>query len=129
MWEIAYQTQNPTPVLFPAHIGVANSLDGGKNVCNVYLPGGPLKKIRVLGGCWSSGVAEVMLVSGRYCCQIFNLRFEDMTYVLRECARLLDLDEDKVLESATLMHGARAIKDLKEELEGGKIHELTLVMA
>ena len=61
MWEIAYLTQNPTTVLFRAHIGVANPLDGGKNVCNVYLPGGALKKkgplrqsfgrMLVIGGC------------------------------------------------------------------------------
>ena len=74
------------------------------------------------------GVAEVMLVSGRCCCQMFD-RFEDVRSVLRVCARLLGLDEDKVLESATLLQGTRAIKDLKEDLEAGKIHELTLVMA
>ena len=70
-----------------------------------------------------------MLVSGRYCCQIFNLYATDVRSVLRECAHLLGLDEGKVLESATLLHGTRAIKDLKEDLEVGNIHELTLVMA
>ena len=75
------------------------------------------------------GVAEVMLVSGRCCCQIFDLCSEDVTDVLRECARLLGLDEGKVLESATLLQGTREIKDLKEDLEAGKIHDVTLVMA
>ena len=70
----------------------------------------------------------MMLVSGRYCCQIFNLQYVDVRSVLRACARLLGLDEDKVLESAALLHGTRAIKDLKEDLEAGKIHEVTLVM-
>ena len=56
-------------------------------------------------------------------------RFEDMRSVLWVCARLLGLDEDKVHESAALLHGTRAIIDLKEYLEVGKIHELTLVMA
>ena len=74
------------------------------------------------------GVAEVMLVSGRCCCEIFDLSCADMGVVLQKCARLLGLDEDKVLESATLLQGTRAIKDLKKELEGGKIHEVTLVM-
>ena len=70
-----------------------------------------------------------MLVSGRSCCQIFDLCEEDVTEVLRECARLLRLDEDKVLESATLLQGTRAITDLEEDLEAGMIHEVTLVMA
>ena len=75
------------------------------------------------------GLAEVMLVSGRCCCQMFNLRIADVTDVLRECARLLGLDEGKVHESAKLLQGTRAIEDLNEELEVGKIHEVTLVMA
>ena len=75
------------------------------------------------------GFVEVMLVSGRCCCQIFDPEYADVREVLRECARLLGLDEGKVLESATLLDGTRAIKDLKEDLEVAKIHEVTLVMA
>ena len=76
------------------------------------------------------GVAEVMLVSGRCCCQMFDLfRFAGVTGVLRECAHLLSLDEDKVLESGTLLQGTRAITHLSQDLEAGKIHEVTLVMA
>ena len=74
------------------------------------------------------GVAEVMLVSGRCCCQIFDLSWADMRVVLRECTRLLGLDEGKVLESATLLQGTTAIKDLNKDLEAGIIHEVTLVM-
>ena len=75
------------------------------------------------------GVAQVTLLSGRCCCQIFDLWYLDVRVVLRECARLLGLDEGKVLESAKLLQGTRAIEDLNEELEIGKIHEVTLVMA
>ena len=74
------------------------------------------------------GVAEVMLVSGRCCCQIFDLSEEGSTEVLEECARLLGLDKGEVLESAVLLHGTRAIGDRWEGLEAGKIHEVTLVM-
>ena len=60
---------------------------------------------------------------------MFSHSHDNVRSVLRECARLLGLDEGKVLESATLLEGTRAIKDLKEDLEVGKIHEVTLVMA
>ena len=69
------------------------------------------------------------MLSGRCCSQIFNLNGETLDDVLRECAGLLGLDEDQVLESATLMHGTSVITDLKEDLEAGKMYELTLVMS
>ena len=38
-----------------------------------------------------------MLLSGRCCSQIFDLDGETLDDVLRQCADLLDLDEDQVL--------------------------------
>ena len=70
-----------------------------------------------------------MLLSGRCCSQIFDLDGDSLEVVLRQCADLLDLDEDKVLGSASLMHGTSVITDLKEDLEAGKMYELTLVMS
>ena len=72
--------------------------------------------------------AEVRLLSGRCCNQIFDLTGETVKDVLRQCAGSLGLDDDQLLESATLMHGTCVITDLKEYLEAGKIYELTLVM-
>ena len=69
-----------------------------------------------------------MLLSGKCCNQIFDLEDETVEDVLRQCAGLLDMDEDQVLESASLMHGTSVITNLKEDLEAGKIYELTLVM-
>ena len=74
-------------------------------------------------------VAQVMLLSGRCCSQIFDLGDETLEDVLRQCADLLDLDEDQVLGSASLMHGTSVITDLEEDLEAGKMYELTLVMS
>ena len=74
-------------------------------------------------------VVEVMLLSGRCCSQVFDLDGEALEDVLVECAGLLDLDEDQVLGSASLMHGTSVITDLKEDLEAGKMYELTLVMS
>ena len=70
-----------------------------------------------------------MLLSGRCCSQIFSLDFEPLDAVLRKCARLLDLEEDQLLRSASLMHGTSVITDLKVDLEAGKMYELTLVMS
>ena len=70
-----------------------------------------------------------MLLSGRCCSQIFNLDCKTLEDVLRECARLLDLHENQVLGSASLMHGTSVITDLKVDLEAGKMYELTLVMS
>ena len=74
-------------------------------------------------------VAQVMLLSGRCCSQIFDLDGETLEDVLCECADLLDLDEDQVLGSASLMHGTSVITDLKGDLEAGKMYELTLVIS
>ena len=68
------------------------------------------------------------LLSGRCCSQIFDLDGETLEDVLRECVGLLDLDKDQVLERARIMHGTSVLTDLKEDLEAGKIYELTLVM-
>ena len=73
-------------------------------------------------------VVEVMLLSGKCCSQIFDLNDETLEDVLRECAGLLDLDEDQVLRSATLMYETVVITDLKEDFEAGKMYELSLVM-
>ena len=75
------------------------------------------------------GVVEVMLLSGRCCSQVFDLDEDTLEDVLRETADLLGLDEDQVLGSATLMHGTSVIADLQNDLEAGKLHELTLVMS
>ena len=71
----------------------------------------------------------MMLLSGRSCSQIFDIYHRTGEGVLRECARLLDLDEDQVLGSAGLMHGTSVITDLKEDLEAGKMYELTLAIS
>ena len=71
----------------------------------------------------------MMLLSGRCCSQIFNLNHETLEDVLSQCADLLDLDKDQVIGSASLMHGTVVITDLKEDLEAGKMYELTLVMS
>ena len=75
------------------------------------------------------GVVEVMLLSGRCCSQIVDLDYLTLEGVLCQFADLLGLDEDQVLGSATLMHGTSVITDLEEDLEAGKLHELTLVMS
>ena len=69
------------------------------------------------------------LLSGRCCSQIFDLHLLSLEDVLRCFANLLGLDEDQVLGSGTLMHGTSVITNLKEDLEEGKLHELTLVMS
>ena len=69
-----------------------------------------------------------MLLSGRCCSQIFDLDHETLEDVLRQCAGLLSLDEDQVLGSVSLMHGTSVITDLQQDLEAGKMYELTLVM-
>ena len=74
-------------------------------------------------------VAQVMLLSGRCCSLIFNLDYSTLEDVLRECARLLDLDEDQALHSGSLIHGTSVITDLKEDLEAGKMYELTLAIS
>ena len=71
----------------------------------------------------------MMLLSGRCCSQIFDLDGETLKDVLRQCADLLSLDEEQVLGSASLMHGTSVITDLEEDLEAGKMYELTLVMS
>ena len=58
-----------------------------------------------------------MLLSGKCCSQIFNLNFHTVETVLHDSARLLGLDHDEVLRSATLMHGASVVTDLKNDLE------------
>ena len=70
-----------------------------------------------------------MLLSGRCCNQIFDLTDDTLEDVLRECATLLGLDENSVVGTATLMHGTAVVSDLREGLEAGKRHELTLVMS
>ena len=53
-----------------------------------------------------------------------------MEEVLRECARLLDLDEDRVVRSGALMLGASKITSLWDlPLQGGPMHEVTLVLS
>ena len=69
------------------------------------------------------------LLSGKCCSQIFDLIGDTLDDVLRESADLLGLDKDQVLETATLLHGTSLITDLEEDLEEGKLHELTLVMS
>ena len=68
------------------------------------------------------------LLSGKCCSQIFNLAWDSLEDVLRCFADLLGLD-DQLLGGATLMHETSVITDLKEDLEQGKLHELTLVMS
>ena len=70
-----------------------------------------------------------MLLSGRCSSQIFALDFHTLEDVLAQFADSLGLDGDQVLESGTLMHGTSVITDLEEDLEAGKLHELTLVMS
>ena len=70
-----------------------------------------------------------MLLSGRCCSQIFDLDEEALDDVLSQCADLLDLDEDQVLGSASLMHGTSVITDLKADLEACRIYDLSLVMS
>ena len=72
---------------------------------------------------------EVMLLSGKCCSQLFDLDDETLEDMLRECATLLNVDENQVLGTATLMHGTAVVSDLREDLEAGKMHELTLVMS
>ena len=69
------------------------------------------------------------MLSGKCRSQIFDLDEDTLEEVLRECADLLGLDEDQVLKDATLLHGTSVITDLEEDLEAGKLHELTLVMS
>ena len=69
------------------------------------------------------------LLSGRCCSQIFDLDDASLNDVLLVFADLLGLDEDQVLGGATLIHGTSVITDLEEDLEEGKLHELTLVMS
>ena len=57
---------------------------------------------------------KVTLLSGRSCSQIFNIEAEDIQYVLRQSADLLDLDSDVVARSGALMSGPTEIKDLKD---------------
>ena len=75
------------------------------------------------------GVVEVMLLSGRCFSQIVDLDYLTLEDVLCQFADLLGLDEDQVRGSATLMHGTSVIADLQNDLEAGKLHELTLVMS
>ena len=69
-----------------------------------------------------------MLLSGRCCSQIFNLDEDTLEDVLSQSVDLLNLDEDQVLGSASLRKGTSMITDL-EDLEAGKMYELTLVMS
>ena len=69
------------------------------------------------------------LLSGKCCSQIFDLDDDTLGDVLRESADLLGLDRAQVLGNATLVHGTSVITDLKEDLEAGKLHEVTLVMS
>ena len=69
------------------------------------------------------------LLSGKCCSQIFDLDDDTLEVALCVFADLLGLDEDQVLGSATLMHGTSVITDLQEDLEEGKLHELTLLMS
>ena len=69
------------------------------------------------------------LLSGKCCSQIFDLDDDTLGDVLRESADLLGLDRAQVLGNATLVHGTSVITNLKEDLEAGKLHEVTLVMS
>ena len=70
---------------------------------------------------------KVMLLSGRSTYQIFSVH-DKMDDVKRELASLLNLDCGKVLESSTLLLGAKTITNLKE-LNIGELHEITLVLS
>ena len=56
-------------------------------------------------------------MSGKCCTKIFDLEFATVEDVLRECARLLDLDVDEVVGSSTLLRGTSAVRDLRNDLE------------
>ena len=77
------------------------------------------------------GLVEVTLLSGKCCSQIFNLDEDtlEVIVVLFEFADLLGLDLDQVISYGTLLHGTSVITRLEEDLEAGKLHELTLVMS
>ena len=57
---------------------------------------------------------KVTLLSGKSCSQIFGLKFEDVRDVLRQSARLLDMDPDTVERSGALVIGSTTIQDLKD---------------
>ena len=58
-----------------------------------------------------------MLLSGKCCSQIFNVKYDTIEDVLRECARLLGLDVHEVVGSSTLLHGTSVVTDLRKDLE------------
>ena len=50
-----------------------------------------------------------------------------MESVLKQCAELLDLDANKVVERGALLNGTSILTSL-EELWGGRLQDLTLVL-
>ena len=75
---------------------------------------------------------KASLLSGRCCGLIFpiwELRSDTgKRSALRSCAASLELDEDLVERTGTFVCGPIEVKDFIE-LEPGKVHELTLVLA
>ena len=73
-----------------------------------------------MGGGWSIPRC-CHLIYGK----VFNLHLRD---VLHECAEVLDLDVDQVIESGALIYGVEVLRD-PNDLEEGIVHEVTLVMS
>ena len=71
---------------------------------------------------------HVVLLSGRGCHDILPFGHYHRIYVLRHCADRLDLDPADVQRRGVLMNGLIEVQDL-DELEPGKLHEITLVLS
>ena len=69
---------------------------------------------------------RVSLLSGRCCHEVFRF-WDSREYVLRCCARSLNLDGNHVERHGTLMCGHVEVNALSE-LQLGKLHEITLVL-
>ena len=71
---------------------------------------------------------QVTLLSGRSCSQIFDIAKESVQDVLRQFAKLLDMDADTMAGRGALIVGSTDIKDLKDCIseEHGKLQPLLL---
>ena len=57
------------------------------------------------------------MLSGKSCCQIFDLDDKSVQDVLEQSARLLGLDPDLLAGGGTLMKGASVINDLCKDVQ------------